>query len=38
VRLVHGEPEACEALATALRGAGFEDVSAPLPGETAEAA
>jgi metallo-beta-lactamase family protein len=38
VRLVHGEPEQAAALATGLRGAGFADVAAPLPGESAEAA
>jgi metallo-beta-lactamase family protein len=36
VRLVHGEPPAQEALAQALRGAGFADVAAPQRGERAE--
>jgi metallo-beta-lactamase family protein len=34
VRLVHGEMERSEALATALRGAGFSDVAIPDRGET----
>jgi metallo-beta-lactamase family protein len=38
VRLVHGEPAQAAALAAGLRGVGFADVEAPLPGETAEAA
>ena len=29
VRLVHGDPEACEALTQSLRGMGFPDVSSP---------
>jgi metallo-beta-lactamase family protein len=33
VRLVHGEPDAAEALATALRGIGFSDVSVPGQGD-----
>jgi metallo-beta-lactamase family protein len=33
VRLVHGEPEASEALAQALRGRGFVDVAVPNPGD-----
>jgi metallo-beta-lactamase family protein len=33
VRLVHGDPERSEALALALRAAGFTDVAAPNPGE-----
>jgi metallo-beta-lactamase family protein len=36
VRLVHGEPEAAEALAQALRQKGFADVEAARPGETVE--
>lgn len=36
VRLVHGDPDRADALATALRGAGFADVAAPEPGDTAE--
>jgi metallo-beta-lactamase family protein len=35
VRLVHGEPERSEALAQALRSAGFADTAAPKPGDTA---
>jgi metallo-beta-lactamase family protein len=34
VRLVHGEPDQAEALAEALRAAGFADVGIPHPGET----
>lgn len=34
VRLVHGEPERAEALATALRAAGFADVAVPAAGES----
>jgi metallo-beta-lactamase family protein len=34
VRLVHGEPEAADALAADLRAAGFADVAAPVLGET----
>jgi metallo-beta-lactamase family protein len=34
-RLVHGEPERAEALATGLRAAGFADVTAPERGERA---
>lgn len=37
VRLVHGDPEACEALAVRLRGMGFGDVSAPEYEEAAAA-
>jgi metallo-beta-lactamase family protein len=35
VRLVHGEPERAEILATALRGVGFENVAIPESGDTA---
>jgi metallo-beta-lactamase family protein len=34
VRLVHGEPDRAEALATGLRGIGFTDVAIPAAGET----
>jgi metallo-beta-lactamase family protein len=34
VRLIHGELDAGETLAKALRAAGFGDVAVPLPGET----
>jgi metallo-beta-lactamase family protein len=34
VRLVHGEPERAEALAAALRAAGFADVAVPAQGES----
>jgi metallo-beta-lactamase family protein len=34
IRLVHGEVDRAEALATALRHAGFDDVSAPFTGES----
>jgi metallo-beta-lactamase family protein len=34
VRLVHGEPERSEALAQALRAAGFADTAVPKPGES----
>jgi metallo-beta-lactamase family protein len=33
VRLVHGEPQAAEALAAGLRGLGFADVAVPARGE-----
>jgi metallo-beta-lactamase family protein len=36
VRLVHGEPEASEALAKALGEMGFADVGVPSRGETVE--
>lgn len=36
VRLVHGEPHRAEALAAALRAAGFADVAAPDRGESVE--
>jgi metallo-beta-lactamase family protein len=36
VRLVHGEPEAAEALAVALREQGFPDVAVPQPGDFVE--
>jgi metallo-beta-lactamase family protein len=35
VRLVHGDPEQCEALTHSLRGMGFPDVSGPEYGEMA---
>jgi metallo-beta-lactamase family protein len=34
VRLVHGEPERAEALAQALRSAGFPDTAVPRPGDS----
>jgi predicted metal-dependent RNase len=36
IRLVHGEPEASAALVVALRELGFDDVTAPSPGDTVE--
>jgi metallo-beta-lactamase family protein len=38
IRLVHGESEACEALATTLRGMGFPDVAPAEPEEVARVA
>ncbi|MBY0231804.1 MAG: MBL fold metallo-hydrolase, partial [Gemmataceae bacterium] len=38
VRLVHGEPEACEALTASLQGMGFADVRPPEYGELATVA
>jgi len=34
VRLIHGEREQAQALATMLEGMGFDDVSVPAPGES----
>ena len=33
VRLIHGEREQADALATTLRGMGFADVAVPAPGD-----